>query len=94
MARSKRSWFQRDWVTPAEARWGLILVLPVMALFLALKIAPLMYGGYLSLTQYSLLQPPRFIGLDNYERLFSDARALQAFRVTLYYTVGTVVPAT
>lgn len=94
MARSKRSWFQGDWVTPAEARWGLILVLPVMALFLALKIAPLMYGGYLSLTQYSLLQPPRFIGLDNYERLFSDARAMQAFRVTLYYTVGTVVPAT
>ncbi|MFN3953422.1 MAG: carbohydrate ABC transporter permease [Pararhodobacter sp.] len=94
MAKPKRTWFQGDWVTPAEARWGLILVLPVMALFLALKIAPLMYGGYLSLTQYSLLQPPRYIGLANYERLFNDPRAMQAFRVTLYYTLGTVVPAT
>lgn len=94
MAKSGRRWYNPDWVTPAEARWGLILVLPVMALFLALKIAPLLYGGYLSLTQYSLLQPPRFIGLANYERLFNDPRAMQAFRVTLYYTVGTVVPAT
>ncbi|TQM90466.1 carbohydrate ABC transporter permease [Roseinatronobacter monicus] len=94
MSKSGKGWYNRDWVTPAEARWGLILVLPVMALFLALKIAPLLYGGYLSLTQYSLLQPPRFIGLANYERLFNDPRAMQAFRVTLYYTVGTVVPAT
>ena len=83
-----------DWATPAEARWGLILVLPVMALFVALKIAPLLYGGYLSLTEYSLLREPRFIGFDNYVRLFNDARALQAFRVTLIYTVGTVIPAT
>lgn len=94
MSKFGKGWYHRDWVTPAEARWGLILVLPVMALFLALKIAPLLYGGYLSLTQYSLLQPPRFIGLANYERLFNDPRAMQAFRVTLYYTVGTVVPAT
>ena len=94
MAKTKRNRFQGDWVNPAEARWGLILVLPVMALFLALKIAPLMYGGYLSMTQYSLLQPPRFIGFDNYTRLFNDARAMQAFRVTLYYTLGTVIPAT
>ncbi|MFN6977222.1 MAG: carbohydrate ABC transporter permease, partial [Gemmobacter sp.] len=94
MARSRRGWFRGDWATSAEARWGLILVLPVMALFLALKIAPLLYGGYLSLTQYSLLQPPRYVGLANYERLFNDPRAMQAFRVTLYYTVGTVVPAT
>ena len=94
MARSKRSRFRGDWVTPAEARWGLILVLPVMALFLALKIAPLLYGGYLSLTQYNLLQPPRYIGFDNYIRLWNDPRAWNAFKVTLYYTVGTVVPAT
>lgn len=85
--------FRGDWVTPAEARWGLILVLPVMALFVALKLAPLFYGGYLSLTEYSLLQPPRFIGFDNYIRLFNDSRALNAFRITLIYTVGTVVPA-
>ncbi|MBW6454602.1 MAG: sugar ABC transporter permease [Trueperaceae bacterium] len=93
MKRSPRP-FRGDWVTPDEARWGLILVLPVMALFLALKIAPLFYAGYLSLTQYSLLQPPRFIGFDNYVRLFNDTRALNAFGVTLIYTAGTVIPAT
>lgn len=82
-----------DWATPAEARWGLILILPVMALFFALKLAPLLYGGYLSLTEYSLLQPPRFIGFDNYVRLFNDARAMEAFWITLIYTAGTVIPA-
>ncbi len=65
-----------------------------MALFIALKLAPLFYGGYLSLTEYSLLQPPRFIGFDNYIRLFNDTRALNAFRITLVYTAGTVIPAT
>lgn len=83
-----------DWVTPAEARWGLILTLPVMALFIALKVAPVLYAGYLSFTDYSLLQPPEFIGFDNYQRMFSDSRAMTSFRVTIIYTLGTVIPAT
>ena len=83
-----------DWVTPSEARWGLILILPVMGLFIALKVAPVFYAGYLSFTEYSLLQPPEYTGLDNYRRLFSDSRALTSFRVTIIYTLGTVIPAT
>lgn len=83
-----------DWVTPAEARWGLILTLPVMALFVALKVAPVLYAGYLSFTEYSLLQPPEFVGLDNYRRMFGDSRAMTSFRVTIIYTLGTVIPAT
>ena len=83
-----------DWVTPGEARWGLYLTLPVMLLFLVLKVAPVVYAGYLSFTEYSLLQPPEFTGFDNYVRLMSDARALTSFRVTIIYTLGTVIPAT
>ena len=83
-----------DWVTPSEARWGLYLTLPVMLLFVALKVAPIVYAGYLSFTEYSLLQPPEFTGWDNFSRAFSDDRAIASFRVTIIYTLGTVIPAT
>lgn len=47
---------------------------------------------YLSLTEYNLVSPPTFVGLDNYLALLSDDRFLKAFGNTIWYMVGTTVP--
>src|SRR5665213_3567433 len=44
-------------------------------------------GIYLSLTQYKVLTPPRFIGFDNYEKLISDKLFWNAVAVTSEYVV-------
>jgi len=69
------------------------------ALFLApwflglglITIGPMVASGYLSFTDYSLLAPPKWIGLENYTRMFEDPRLLNSLRVTFTY-VFTAVP--
>ncbi len=47
---------------------------------------PMIYSMYLSLTEYTLLNPPFFIGLENYIELFKDPRFIKSLKVTGYYT--------
>jgi multiple sugar transport system permease protein len=56
-----------------------------------ITVGPMVASGYLSFTDYNLLQPPTWIGLDNYTRLFEDPRLANSLRVTFTY-VFTAVP--
>lgn len=47
---------------------------------------PLLASLYLSFTQYDILTPPRWIGLQNYTGLFADDLFWQALKVTSIYT--------
>jgi multiple sugar transport system permease protein len=51
---------------------GLLLVSPWALGLLLFIVGPLMASAYLSLTEYSVLRSPRFTGLDNYMKAFSD----------------------
>ena len=57
-----------------------------------ITIIPMGMSLYLSFTDYSLIQPGEWIGIDNYVRMFSDARLLNSLRVTfIYVLVGTPI---
>ena len=49
---------------------GYILILPWLFGFLLLYLVPMFSSVYYSFTNYNLLNEPRFIGLDNYKRMF------------------------
>ena len=44
---------------------------------------------YLSFTEYNVLQPARWVGLENYQRLVSDPAFHNALLNTLYYAAVT-----
>lgn len=71
-----------------------LLVTPVVVLFAIFFYGPLLYALYISLTEWNGgLTPPKFIGLENYTKLFTtDAKFQKAFANTIYYTLLTVVP--
>ena len=48
-------------------------------------------SAYLSFTEYNLLRPPVWVGLENYQRLFTDSQALNALANTLVYAAVTTV---
>jgi len=50
---------------------GLLYILPWLIGFLALQLYPLLASLYYSLTKYSILDPPRFIGFANYIKIFT-----------------------
>lgn len=71
---------------------GLLFVSPWLIGFLLFALFPLIASFYYSLTNYDFIREPRFIGLANYQRLFTvDPDFWIVMYNTLYY-VGIGVP--
>lgn len=81
-----------SWITRSEARAGLGFVAPLLIVFALLRVVPAFLALVFSFTDYSLLDSPKWIGFDNFAELFSDPLVWNSFKVTLIYTVCTVVP--
>src|SRR6185436_13530618 len=73
-----------------EAASFYILILPWLIGFLVFLAYPMLRSLYLSFTSYNLLSPPQWVGLRNYERIFSDAEFWQSLKVTFFYALGSV----
>ncbi len=73
-----------------ETATAYLLILPALILLLLFIIGPLFGGIALSLFNYDLLTPAKFIGLGNYRFLIHDSEALNALRVTLTFTIASV----
>ena len=67
----------------------LFLLVPVL-LLTALKIWPVFYNLYLSFTRYELFEPPRFVGMKNYNYVFSNSVTRQSIINTLLFTIEAV----
>lgn len=67
----------------------LFLLIPVL-LLAALKIYPVFYNLYLSFTRYELFEAPRFVGLRNYEYVFSNEVTRQSIGNTILFTLEAV----
>jgi multiple sugar transport system permease protein len=84
-------------VRSAEARAvvrGLAWVSPWMAGFIVFFLVPIGLSLYYSLTDYTLLEGPVFIGVDNYRELAGDAMFVIAVRNTLVFACGSVIGST
>ena len=77
----------RQW----EEAWFLILVSPFFLGFLVFTAYPLLASFYYSLSRYDVLSPPSWVGLSNYQELFSDDLFWKSLQVTSIYTLGSVV---
>jgi len=71
-----------------EVATGYSLILPWFLGFVIWNLGPFVASFYLSLTEYNILQPPEFIGLDNYVEMFTgDRNFWPVIRFTLLYSV-------
>ena len=66
---------------------GLAFISPAIIGFLAFAAWPIIMSLYYSFTNYNVLQPPDFTGLDNYRDLFSDRLFHTSLLNTLYMVV-------
>jgi multiple sugar transport system permease protein len=63
---------------------GLLFISPAILGFLAFIVYPIFQSFYYSFTDYNILQPPSWIGLDNYTELFQDRVFVISLRNTAY----------
>ncbi|MDQ3879698.1 MAG: sugar ABC transporter permease [Chloroflexota bacterium] len=76
---------RREW-------WGLAFVAPIVLFFTVFFLYPLGRTAYLSLTDYDLLSPPRFAGLDNYGDLLHDPVFHRSLLTTGFYVAASAIP--
>ncbi len=76
-----------------ETLAGYAFLLPWFIGFFGLTLIPMTYSLYLSFTRYDVFSAPKWIGFDNYVRLFTnDPSFIQSAQITLVYVfVGTPI---
>ncbi|HVX71913.1 MAG: carbohydrate ABC transporter permease [Devosia sp.] len=68
-----------------------MFLLPWFIGFFGLTIAPILSSLYLSFTNFDMLTPPQWVGMDNYVRMFThDPKFYQSMRVTLLFVAFSV----
>ncbi|MGV2787146.1 sugar ABC transporter permease, partial [Clostridium perfringens] len=63
---------------------GLAFASPWIIGFLAFTVYPFFGSLYLSLTEYDLFSPPKWVGLQNYELIFADDRFYKSLGNTFF----------
>lgn len=73
-----------------EAIWGYLFITPNFLVILFFTFIPVFFALYMSFTDWNILSDPNFIGLENYEKIFSDPLAKETFLNTFYFAVVSV----
>lgn len=74
-----------------EAATGYALILPWVIGFLVWNLGPIIASLYLSFTEYTVLSPPTWIGLENYKFMFNGDRKFWDILIfTLVYSLFNV----
>lgn len=78
------------WRTARQVGTAFVFLLPTFVILGTFLIFPMIASLYYSLTEYNVVQPPKFIGLDNFRRLADDPIFITAFKNTIIYSVGVI----
>jgi multiple sugar transport system permease protein len=70
-----------------ETRWGYLFITPCIIGLVLFAIGPMIFSIYISLTEWNIITPVRFIGIGNYLQAFKDPLLPQSIRVTFYYCI-------
>ncbi len=84
-------------MTPLErfaAKWGLVFVLPLIVGLVLFVYGPVLMALVLSFTDFDAINPPKFIGLDNFQYLFNWDFFWTAAGNTTYIVLGFVAVCT
>jgi multiple sugar transport system permease protein len=76
--------------TRAQTLWGYALIAPMMAGFAVFFLFALVASLALSLTDWDVLAPPQWVGVNNYARLLHDDSFMTALRNTAALTIPNV----
>ena len=68
-----------------------VLLAPSFAGFLVFYVYPALRGMWYSFTDFSMLKPPNFVGLDNYSDLFADDQFRTAAGNTAIFALVTMI---
>jgi multiple sugar transport system permease protein len=72
--------------------WGLLFALPALTFFAIFAIYPIGRTFYLSFFEFSVVDPPQYVGLDNFRGLEDDPRFRASLIYSFKYVFSTYIP--
>ena len=75
----------------AVKRYAPIFVRPTFLAFVIGFILPFIEGLYLSFCQFTTVKDAKFIGIGNYQRIFTDSTFTNSFKFTVLFAVASIV---
>jgi len=73
-----------------EERWAYLFLLPQFLGLVCFVLGPVLASLFLSFSEWNLVAPPQWIGLENYRVSLQTAVFWQTWRNTIYYVVASV----
>lgn len=73
-----------------DGRLAWVLIAPALIGFVVFAVYPTLRGIYLSFTDFKVLTPPSWVGLDNFVELVGDDVFWSSLAVTVYFVVVSV----
>ncbi|MCX6049069.1 MAG: sugar ABC transporter permease, partial [Chloroflexi bacterium] len=73
-----------------ELRWAVLFLLPTVGSVLIFTVFPVLFSLVISLLEWNVVQPPKFVGLGNYQALFQDEEFIRSLKNTLQFVIGYV----
>ncbi len=67
-----------------------VFIGPLSIIILLFYFIPIILSTYFSFTDYNIIKPSKFIGLENYYKLFQDEVFRTSFKNTFLFTLGVV----
>ncbi len=74
-----------------EATFGFLMIGLAVVFVFVFTLVPILATVGLSFTQWDVFTPPKWIGLQNYRRLFNDGQVMSSFGVTVGMALAIVV---
>jgi len=79
---------QRLTLSKRESLWAYAFVSPWIIGFLIFTLGPMLASLYFSFTDYNIIDPPTWVGLDNFQKaFFNDPLFWHSLKRTLYFAV-------
>ena len=66
---------------------ALVFILPFFILFTLFTVYPIIQGVWVSLNKWSMMGRQSYIGLENFEKLFSDSKFWDSLKHTCFFVV-------
>ena len=74
-----------------DSFWAILMIMPALLGTLIFIIIPVIGSFAISLTEWNLISPPKFVGIDNYTKLLSDPLFYDVLLTTCIYAIAVVI---
>jgi len=68
-----------------------LFLVPAAVFVIMAELVPVVYTMYLGFMQWDVINPPKWIGLSNYIKVFSTPELLNALKNSAFWVIGTLV---